>query len=228
MTSFIHPCYGCRLTSKFGPRTHPVTGKPHTPHKGVDFAKVGNIPILAAASGTVMEAREIGTYGYAIVIQHNINGKRMDSVYAHMRKGLEVKKGDKVRQGQRIGFMGNTGMSTGQHLHFELHNGAWTTGQPNAIDPLPYITGNKVIAAIPAKKEGKTLTLPKTVNSWAVYPTNKQPVKVNAIGCLNPKKFGGLSYKILANPQKDVYTIQTSNFGKVNIYAAPTTGAIIK
>lgn len=83
----------------------------------------------------------------------------------------------------------------------------------------PKVTSNK-----PATK---TLYLPKTSSSWRVYPTNKAPVKGNEVAKLNPKKFGGLTYTILANPQKDVYTIQTANFGKVNIYAAPSTGAAI-
>lgn len=79
-----------------------------------------------------------------------------------------------------------------------------------------------------SKPKGKTLYLPKTSSSWRVYPTNKAPVKGNEKGFLNPKKFGGLQYKVLATPQKDVVTIQTSDFGKVNIYVAPSTGAVIK
>lgn len=77
--------------------------------------------------------------------------------------------------------------------------------------------------------KGKTLHLPKTASSWRVYPTDKAPVKANALKTrLNPKKFGGLSYEILASPQKDVYTIQTQQLGKVNIYATAKDGAVIK
>ena len=75
----------------------------------------------------------------------------------------------------------------------------------------------------------KTLQLPKSASSWRVYPTNKAPVKANALKTrLNPAKFGGLSYAVLGNPQKDVYTIQTQQVGRVNIYAGPGTGAVIK
>jgi N-acetylmuramoyl-L-alanine amidase len=74
----------------------------------------------------------------------------------------------------------------------------------------------------------KKLYLPASATSWRVYPTNKAPVKGNEKGLLNPAKFGGLSYDIIGNPQKDVYTIKTSNFGVVNIYAAESTGAVIK
>lgn len=73
----------------------------------------------------------------------------------------------------------------------------------------------------------KKLKLPASATSWSVYPLGKAPVKANAVGTLNPNKFGGLTYDILGNPQTDVYTIQTSNFGKVNIYAAKSTGATI-
>jgi N-acetylmuramoyl-L-alanine amidase len=76
-----------------------------------------------------------------------------------------------------------------------------------------------------AKK--KYLVLPATESSWRVYPLNKAPKKGNECGYLNPKKFGGLTYEILGNPQTDVYLIQTVNFGKVQIYAASSTGAKI-
>jgi len=74
----------------------------------------------------------------------------------------------------------------------------------------------------------KCLYLPSSADSWRIYPTNKAPVKGNECGFLRPKKFGGLKYEILANPQTDVYTIKTDQFGKVNIYAAKSTGATIK
>lgn len=73
----------------------------------------------------------------------------------------------------------------------------------------------------------KYINLPSGATSWRVYKTNVQPVKANACGTIKPSKFGGLSYKILANPMKDVYTIQTDSFGKVNIYGASSTGATI-
>ena len=65
----------------------------------------------------------------------------------------------------------------------------------------------------------KYLNLSPSATSWRVYPINKQPVVGNEVGTLAPSKYGGLSYLILSNPSKDVYTIETSTFGKVNIYA---------
>ena len=74
----------------------------------------------------------------------------------------------------------------------------------------------------------KSVYLPKTATSWRVYKTNVAPVVGNECGFLYPSKFGGLTYEILATPQKDVVTIQTRDYGKVNIYVAASTGAVIK
>lgn len=74
----------------------------------------------------------------------------------------------------------------------------------------------------------KTVTLPASASSWRVYPTNKAPVVGNECGYLYPSKFGGLTYDILATPQTDVVTIKTRDYGKVNIYVAKSTGALIK
>jgi len=94
------------------------------------------------------------------------------------------------------------------------------------------IAGVATLAALNKVKQtpkGKRLYLPKSASAWRIYPTNKTPVAANALSTrLNPKKFGGLNYKIIANPQKDVYTIQTQQLGRVNIYAGPGTGAVIK
>ncbi|WEZ21269.1 N-acetylmuramoyl-L-alanine amidase [Bacillus subtilis] len=77
-------------------------------------------------------------------------------------------------------------------------------------------------------KGKKYVYLPASADSWRIYPTNKAPVKGNECGYLRPKKFGGLKYEVIANPQTDVYTIKTDQFGKVNIYAAKSTGATVK
>lgn len=69
------------------------------------------------------------------------------------------------------------------------------------------------------------VNLPPSATGWNVYPTNKAPVTGNQCGRLNPAKFGGLSYEVLGNPQAHVYTIQTGDFGRVNIYAGPDTSA---
>jgi LysM repeat protein len=63
--------------------------------------------------------------------------------------------------------------------------------------------------------------------TWSVYPLNKQPVKKNAVGAINPTKFGGLMYEVLGKPYPDVVTIQTSNFGRVNIYVGDPNSQLI-
>lgn len=217
---FINPTKVTRVTSGF-------RGPGRANHHGVDFANPGTHEIYAAADGTVTNSYTSASYGECIMIVHNINGQTWETVYAHMRSGSrKVKTGQKVKQGQVIGIMGNTGQSTGQHLHFELHQGRWNINKTNAVNPLNYIgQSNTADVKPPMTPTNKELHLPKTSSKWRVYPTNKQPVKGNEIAKLNPKKFGGLTYDILANPQKDVYTIKTGDFGTVNIYAAPSTGA---
>lgn len=142
MADFIHPAPQATLTSRFGHRT--ISGKKEW-HQGIDLAQSGNVSIRAAAQGKVLRAGELGTYGNVVIIQHTIKGKRMDTTYAHL-KAIHVRVGQSVKQGQTIGLMGNTGRSYGQHLHFEIHNGAWATGQPNAVDPWPYILGASKIS----------------------------------------------------------------------------------
>lgn len=94
------------------------------------------------------------------------------------------------------------------------------------INPADNKTSSGSSSSSASKK--KTVTLPASVDSWRVYPTNKAPVIGNECGYLYPSKFGGLTYEILATPQTDVVTIQTRDYGKVNIYVAKSTGAIIK
>lgn len=77
-------------------------------------------------------------------------------------------------------------------------------------------------------KSAQILHLPARANSWRVYHLNKQPIEGNEVGFLRPAKFNGLEYKIIGNPSPHVYTIKTRDFGTVNIYAHPNTGAKIK
>ena len=88
--------------------------------------------------------------------------------------------------------------------------------------------GSKPSKPTPPKPQAKKLYLPASATSWRVYPTNKAPVVGNECGFLYPSKFGGLTYDILATPQPNVVTIQTRDYGRVNIFVAPSTGAVIK
>ena len=107
-------------------------------HYGIDFTATGDMPIHAAAAGKVIKSYYSNSYGNVVFVTHYIKGKLYTTVYAHM-KNRSVQVGDRVQTGQILGQMGNTGHSTGQHLHFELHNGKWNFEKTNAVDPLPYL-----------------------------------------------------------------------------------------
>jgi len=111
------PINGARLSSPFGMRKHPILGY-NKKHLGTDFAAPMGTPIMASGSGTITRAKWCGGGGNCIKIKHN---STYETVYAHMQsfaKGIKV--GKKVRQGQIIGYVGSTGMSTGPHLHYEV------------------------------------------------------------------------------------------------------------
>lgn len=111
------PINGARLSSPFGMRKHPILGF-NKMHMGTDFAAPMGTPIMASGSGTITRAKWCGGGGNCIKIKHN---STYQTVYAHMKsfaKGIKV--GKKVRQGQIIGYVGSTGMSTGPHLHYEV------------------------------------------------------------------------------------------------------------
>ena len=106
-----------RVTSGYGMRKHPILGYSKM-HKGVDFAAATGTPILASGSGVVEFAGKKGGYGNFIKVRHN---GQYQTAYAHLSrfaKGLS--KGDKVKQGQVIGYVGSTGRATGPHLHYEV------------------------------------------------------------------------------------------------------------
>ncbi|TPG59382.1 murein DD-endopeptidase MepM [Ewingella americana] len=105
-----------RISSNFNPRRlNPVTGRV-APHRGVDFAVPVGTPVLAVGDGEVMVAKNGGAAGNYVAILH---GRQYMTRYMHLRKIL-VKPGQKIKRGDRIALSGNTGRSTGPHLHFEM------------------------------------------------------------------------------------------------------------
>ncbi|MEO3988292.1 murein DD-endopeptidase MepM [Pseudocitrobacter cyperus] len=115
-----------RVSSNFNPRRlNPVTGRV-APHRGVDFAMPQGTPVLAVGDGEVVMAKRSGAAGYYVAIRH---GRTYTTRYMHLRKIL-VKPGQKVKRGDRIALSGNTGRSTGPHLHYEV----WINQQ--AVNPL--------------------------------------------------------------------------------------------
>lgn len=127
------PVDGARLTSGFGPRNHPILGYT-SKHMGVDFGAPTGTPIMAAGDGVVERADWFGGYGNYVRIRHN---SEIATAYGHMvRFAPGVKPGTRVRQGQIIGYVGSTGMSTGPHLHYEVHVGGRPVN-PQTVKSMP-------------------------------------------------------------------------------------------
>ena len=111
------PINGARLSSSYGKRKHPILGYTKM-HLGTDFAAPTGTPIMASGDGKVIKAGWCGGGGNCVKIKHN---SMYQTVYAHMSKfGRGIKKGVRVKQGQIIGYVGSTGLSTGPHLHYEV------------------------------------------------------------------------------------------------------------
>ncbi|WP_214788593.1 M23 family metallopeptidase [Exiguobacterium sp. s21] len=134
--TFIQPALG-RVSQGYGAASGAYG---YTFHNGIDIAAPVGTPIKAAASGKVVLTRSTGAYGNRIMLQHSINGQTWHTNYAHL-SSIGVKVGQTVTQGQTIGKMGSTGNSTGSHLHFEIHRGAYvySGSQPaNTVNPRNY------------------------------------------------------------------------------------------
>ncbi|PLR84587.1 hypothetical protein CVD25_05150 [Bacillus canaveralius] len=112
-------------------------GTRHGHHKGIDIAAENGAPIYAVDRGTVVKSYYSGSYGHVVFVRHPNN---FETVYAHLNKRY-VQDGQTVSQGDLIGGMGNTGDSSGVHLHFEVHEAEWTAEKKNAVNPVA-VLGN--------------------------------------------------------------------------------------
>jgi LysM repeat protein len=119
---WIWPADG-EITDTFGTR--------NGTHMGIDIAAELSTPIYAVDGGVVSKSYYSDTYGHVVFIKHHND---YETVYAHLHK-RNVNEGENVRQGTQIGVMGNTGDSSGVHLHFEVHQDEWTYSKENVIDP---------------------------------------------------------------------------------------------
>lgn len=116
-----------RISSHYGYRNHPLSGTKKF-HSGVDIAVELATPVYAAGSGNVIYAGRKGGYGRCIIIQHQFG---FISIYGHL-SAYYTTAGREIKQGQAIGFVGSTGQSTGNHLHFEIRK------NKRAINPIWY------------------------------------------------------------------------------------------
>ena len=119
--------YVNRLASGYGTRFHPIL-KVNKMHKGLDFAASTGTPIYATGDGSVKVSEFNSGYGNMVVLKH---GNGYESLYAHMSRA-KVRSGQKVKRGDVIGYVGSTGLSTGAHLHYEIHKNGET------VDPVMY------------------------------------------------------------------------------------------
>jgi murein DD-endopeptidase MepM/ murein hydrolase activator NlpD len=119
---------GAPISSGFGIRVHPILGEVRM-HTGLDYAAGTGVAIKAAGGGIVIWAGPRGGYGNAVVIDH---GRGLATLYAHQSR-VNAAVGQRVNAGQVVGFVGQTGMSTGPHLHFEVRE----LGAP--VDPMGYL-----------------------------------------------------------------------------------------
>lgn len=224
MGAFNCPVIGARKTCDFGWRPDPFnkqTGKFW--HQGVDLASPTpgkKVPIYASADGVVKKAGVLSTYGNRVLITHTINGKTMETLYAHL-DSIAVKEGKRVKQGEYIGIMGMTGSSTAVHLHFEIHQGVWAPGQPNAIDPMRWI---QLTTCKPLTQNASTQTpsvdwtkkvgykVAQNSNAFRIhtdaFPNKK--IAENAAKDLVRAKY--LSYGEVFGNDKDGYRVQSGKY----------------
>ena len=212
--------------------------------------------VLAPFTGTIKKVLS-GTYGNWYWFESNeevlcANGEvtKLTAMFGHDNK-IRHKVGDIINQGEKLCAEGTSGKTTGNHCHLEIglgpYVGTWYPNQYgiymlyNAVKPNEYLCvpdnyeikkdgGYKWKKATEVKEPSTDLTLylPATASSWRVYSLGVAPVVGNECGRLLPSKFGGLTYDIIGWTQPDVAIIQTRDFGQVQIYVAPSTGAIIK
>ena len=183
-----------RLTSRFThSRRHPILGG-RRPHLGVDYAAPTGTPVKAVGDGVVTKRGWAGGYGNQIILRHTAG---LESMYAHLSgyaRGL--KQGQRVRQGQVIGFVGSTGLSTGPHLDFRLRQNGTFVNPTKAINPrgAPVSRANtaafqKTVAACRDYLEGRRHLSEYTVDSLvAEAPAVETPVQAEKPAKKQPRR----------------------------------------
>lgn len=213
--------------------------------------------VLAPFTGTIKKVLS-GSFGNWYWFESNeevlcANGEvtKLVAMFGHDNK-VRHNVGDVIRQGEHLCAEGTSGNATGNHCHLEIgkgeYVGTWYKNANgvymlyNAVKPNEYLCvpdDYRIIrdGGYEWKKESEVkeptvqiqkLYLPEKYTNWNVYPLDKQPIVGNECGEILPSKFGGLEYDILGWTMPDVAIIQTRDFGKIQIYVAPSTGAIIK
>lgn len=127
--------YTINPQSPYGPRRDPITGASNSWHHGIDVAMPIGTKLIAGADGTVAHKGSGASGGYTLIIRHEGN---WHTVYYHLQRPSHLNVGDQVRAGDHVANSGNTGRSTGPHLHYELRRSKrWG----DTTDPVPYLQG---------------------------------------------------------------------------------------
>jgi murein DD-endopeptidase MepM/ murein hydrolase activator NlpD len=132
-------------------------------HKGIDIAAPVGSPVYAVDRGTVTKSYYSDTYGNVVFLKHEYG---METVYAHLQERA-VLEGVKVEQGEIIGKMGNTGDSSGVHLHFEVHKNEWTFDKKNAVNPMTALGYVDIGQAVAVVRQGQN---EKSIETAARFP----------------------------------------------------------
>ena len=185
--------YTVNARSPYGPRPrHPITGKA-TFHHGIDVAMPVGTPLTAPADGTVVHKGNNSSGGVTLIIRHANN---LHTVYYHLQKPSHLRGGATVSTGERIAFSGNTGASTGPHLHFEVRPKSRIWGQTD--DPMKYIVKPQPVAEVlPPVVEPPTPTnntvKPNMRPPWGMPPPPQHPfhaMRAKAQSMLRPRRKG--------------------------------------
>ncbi len=145
------PLMFAKVTSHFGNRFHPIL-RTYRQHHGVDYGAPTGTPVSAIADGTITRARWSGGYGNLVEIRHSGG---LLSRYGHLsRYGSGIRSGQRVRQGQTVGYVGSTGLSTGPHLHFEVHQGGRPVNPLKVIPPRAEPVAKKDLLRFEQQKSG--------------------------------------------------------------------------
>jgi murein DD-endopeptidase MepM/ murein hydrolase activator NlpD len=179
--------YTVNRRSPYGPRVHPITGK-RTFHHGIDVAMPVGTPLTAGADGEIVHKGNNGSGGVTLIIRHANN---MHTVYYHLQKPSPHREGARVKAGDFVAYSGNTGASTGPHLHYELRRSRkWG----DTIDPVPHIVKTQSVDPIvePQLPEPEPTPKPEPPARPAppqTKPTYNRPLTADHLDRLT-KKFG--------------------------------------
>jgi len=136
--------YNINARSPYGWRVHPITGRRKF-HHGVDVALPVGTPLTAPADGVIAHKGNGPSGGVTLIIRHDDN---IHTVFYHLEKPSHLLKGTRVERGERVGFSGNTGASTGPHLHFEVRN---SRRFGDTTDPMPFFEAEEIVEPAPVE-----------------------------------------------------------------------------